>query len=193
MNKLAIVGHSFVARLEDSLQGSKIRTIFPYGKDLGLDADVKYFGLRGATTKTYLNSREMVSCELFRPTRVFVQVGGNDISKNSTVISVCEGIRDIVEHLLRIDSVNAVIIGSIFPRRKPRGVSEDYYYNEARKINNFLERHYADHSRVYFWKLRGLQLPKKNIFINDGVHLNDDATATYARQIRMALKCDSIK
>jgi uridine kinase len=35
--------------------------------------------------------------------------------------------------------------------------------------------------------------PKKNIFIVDGIHLNEDAMIKYAAQVRMAVKCDNFR
>jgi hypothetical protein len=35
--------------------------------------------------------------------------------------------------------------------------------------------------------------PKKNIFIVDRVHLNEDAMIKYAAQLRMAVKCDDFR
>jgi Rad3-related DNA helicase len=35
--------------------------------------------------------------------------------------------------------------------------------------------------------------PKKNIFIVDEVHLNEDAMIKYAAQVRMTVKCDDFR
>ncbi|KAK3089986.1 hypothetical protein FSP39_008242 [Pinctada imbricata] len=185
-HRIAIVGHSFVARLEESLKSDNI----PLDTSLGLPScNVKYFGLRGATTQKLIRSNELIECENFRPDTVFIQCGGNDISPDSTVVTVVEGIRDLVDKLQTIDSVKLVIIGSLFPRAKPRYMTKETYNSEMCKINSFLEKHYSPHSNVHFWRIRGLQNPKWNIFLNDGVHLNDKATKMYAFQVKMAVGC----
>lgn len=73
MERITILGHSFVARLEqDLLMDGQLQ----FNKDLDLPSNymVKFFGLRGATTHRILYSGQFQDCEEFHPTRVFLQM-----------------------------------------------------------------------------------------------------------------------
>lgn len=67
MERITILGHSFVARLEqDLLMDGQLQ----FNKDLDLLSNymVKFFGLRGATTHRILYSGQFQDCEEFHPT-----------------------------------------------------------------------------------------------------------------------------
>jgi hypothetical protein len=85
-----------------------------------------------------------------------------------------------------------MIIGSIFYRSKPRGITSDEYNSKVDQLNRFLHHYFQDSEKVNFWQIRGLMRPKKNILV-DGVHLNEDALIKYAAQVRMAVKCDDFR
>ena len=85
-----------------------------------------------------------------------------------------------------------MIIGSIFYRSKPRGITSDEYNSKVDQLNRFLHHYFQDSEKVNFWQIRGLMRPKKNILV-DGVHLNEDAMIKYAAQVRMAVKCDDFR
>ena len=96
-------------------------------------------------------------------------------------------------HRLIAGGVQHIIIGSIFYRSKPRGITSDEYNSKADQLNRFLHHYFQDNENVNFWQIRGLMRPKKNNFIVDGVHLNEDAMIKYAAQVRMAVKCDDFR
>jgi hypothetical protein len=58
--------------------------------------------------------------------RVFLQIGGNDIRKNTTYVDVFKGIRSVVDRLIT-GGVRHIIMGSILYRSKPRGITSDEY------------------------------------------------------------------
>ena len=122
--------------------------------------------------------------------RVFLQIGGNNIRKNTTYVDVFKGIWSVVDRLIA-GGVQHIIISSIFYRGKPRGITSDEYNSKADQLNRFLHHYFQDSKKVNFWQIPGLMRRKKNIFIVEGVHLNEDAMIKYAAQVRMAVKCES--
>ena len=91
---VALLGHSFIGRLHTAVLDSN----FPSNSNLNQDiVDVHYFGRSGATTKTLLSSRHIQDCIECKPVRVFLQIGGNDIRKNTTYVDVVKGIRFVVD------------------------------------------------------------------------------------------------
>lgn len=131
---VALLGHSFIGRLHTAVLDSN----FPFNSDLNQDIfDVHYFGRSGATTKTLLSSRHIQDCIECKPVRVFLQISGNDIRKNTTYVDVFKGIRFVVDRLIA-GGVQHIIIGSIFNRSKPRGITSDEYNSKADQLNRFL-------------------------------------------------------
>ena len=102
-----------------------------------------------------------------------------------------KGIQSVVYRLIA-GGVQHIIIGSIFYRSKPRGITSDEYNSTADQLNQFLLHYFQDSKKVNFWQIRRLMRPKKNILV-DGVHLNEDALIKYAAQVRMAVKCDDFR
>ena len=75
---VAFLGHSFIGRLHTAVLDPN----FPFNSDLNQDIfDVHYFGRSGATL---LSSRHIQDCIECKPVRVYLQIGGNDIRKNTT-------------------------------------------------------------------------------------------------------------
>jgi hypothetical protein len=95
-------------------------------------------------------------------------------------------------NVIKRDTKWVIIIGNIFYRSKPRGITSDEYNSKVDQLNRFLHHYFQDSEKVNFWQIRGLMRPKKNILVN-GVHLNEDALIKYAAQVRMAVKCDDFR
>lgn len=97
------------------------------------------------------------------------------------------GIQNILEVLLEIKSVEIVYIGSLFQRLDT--MQQPMFNSLVDKINLRLRKCYSNSTNIIFWNLRGLVKPKKHIWLNDGIHLNKEATRTYLLQIRLAVNC----
>lgn len=192
MERNAILRHSFVTRLEQDL---RMDGQLQFNTDLDLPSNymVKFFGLRGATTHRILYSGQFQDCEKFHPTRVFLQIGTNDIGSALSNIDVIQGIRRVVDSLLSFSDVKRVIVGSLFQRTNPRGLTAEDYNSRVDQINIFLQRFYAESKSVHFWGIRGLMRPTWDISTSDGIHLNLSATRKYAALIRMAVKCEQFR
>lgn len=194
MERIAILGHSFVARLEQDLADGHIEGLHA---NLGLPENftVKYFGVRDSTLNNLLNSKEFEECKAFHPTKVFLQIGEDDVGHTtSTIMDIVQAIRIVVGcSLLAFDSLKYVVIGSLFRRNKSRGLTAEDYNFKVHKINLFLQKFYSANRIVQFWNTRGLMVPKWDIWTADGTRLNQTATRKYYLQIRMAMKCEKYR
>lgn len=191
MERIAILGHSFVARLEQDLSGGHFDGLHA---DLGLPENftVKYFAVRDSTLNNLLNSKEFEECKAFHPTKVFLQIGEDDVGlATSTIRDIIQAIRIVVGcSLLAFDSLKYVVIGSLFRRNKSRGLTVEDYNFKVHKINLFLQKFYSANRIVQFWNTRRLMVP---IWTADGTSLNQTATKKYYSQIRMAMKCEKYR
>ena len=82
-----------------------------------------------------------------RPDVVFLQVGGNDILKESSPALILVRMKRLVSVLLEKYHVSTVIVGSVFCRRKPRGLSRRAYDRKKQKINKFLSKEFGTSKR----------------------------------------------
>ncbi|OWF34983.1 hypothetical protein KP79_PYT23805 [Mizuhopecten yessoensis] len=95
--------------------------------------------------------------------KVFLQVAGNEISAMSTLEGI---VGNIDQRVLEKPDPPTIIIGSIFYRYRPRGMTATDYNIKVEALNEALARKYRQHPKVHFW-LRRL---KRSDFV-DGVHL----------------------
>ena len=191
MERVAVIGHSYVSRLEQEIENGKLGI----NRNLNLPPNyhVRFFGLRGATTSSLLNSSKLQDCRDYKPTKIFLQIGGNDINQHDRSVDVIQGIRNVIVSLQAFGNVRQIIVGSLFQRRKARGMSADHYNLQVDIINSSLKKLYDSSRKVHFWTICGLVKPAWDIWTADGVHLNEVATKQYSRQIRMAVKCDNFR
>ena len=175
---LAIIGHSFVRRIADH-------------ELLAFKHEDLHVGLGGATVKTLAESYELIQLMLCRPKRIFIQIGGNDIKKDTTSDQIFKDITEFVDHLKEC-GVTQIIVGSLFPRFQPRRMTYHQYESQRKEINLKLSGKYAKSTVITFWKRRGLVNPPRSAF-TDGVHLTKKFEHIYARQIKLALFCNTFK
>ena len=64
---------------------------------------------------------------------MFLQIGGNNIRKNTIYFDVFKGIWSVVDRLIA-GGVQHIIIGSIFYRSKPRGITSDEYNSKVDQL-----------------------------------------------------------
>ncbi|OWF45166.1 hypothetical protein KP79_PYT23628 [Mizuhopecten yessoensis] len=169
-----IASKSFVTRLE------RART--------GLLDDVLFFGKGGATSISLIHSDVFKKFMATDVSKVFLQVAGNDIPAMSTLEGIVGNIDQLVRRILEKPDPPTIIIGSIFYRYRPRGMTATDYNIQVEALNEDLARKYRQHPKVHFWSLRGLRPLKRSDFV-DGVHLNRTITWRFARQVRLALFC----
>lgn len=171
----AVIGHSFIARIQDHYF-------------LKFDSIPTYFlGLRGSTTRRLLRSDRLEEIMLSnRPTRIFLQIGGNDIGPTSTAYRVYKDIKNLINELKTVDSVKRIVVGCLFKRYKPRGMSSGEYEQQRVDVNRLLKERYEGDSIVTFCDLHGLCDLDRDAF-PDGVHLDEAFHDAYAGSIRLAL------
>ena len=133
--KALVLGHSFIKRLRRWMRSN--------GRSMSTRKhDVHLYGVRGRTiAKTYYNDLKVVRRKC--PDVVFLQVGGNDILKDSPPTLILVRMKRLVSVLLEKYHVSTVIVGSVFCRRKPCGLSRRAYDRKKQKINKFLSKEFG--------------------------------------------------
>jgi lysophospholipase L1-like esterase len=149
--------------------------------------DVHLYGVGGRTiAKTYYNDLKVVRRK--RPDVVFLQVGGIDILKDSSPTLILVRMKRMVSMLLEKYHVFTVIVGPVFCRRKPWGLSRRAYDRKKQKINKFLSKEFGTSKRgkkSFFFPNKFF---KEKYFNRDGIHLNHDGNRCFYNSIEKALR-----
>ena len=174
--KALVLGHSFIKRLR--------RWMRINGRSMSTRKhDVHLYGVGGRTiAKTYYNDLKVVRRK--RPDVVFLQVGGNDILKESSPTLILVRMKRLVSVLLEKYHVSTVIVGSVCCRRKPWGLSRRAYDRKKQKINKFLSKEFGTSKRgkkSFFFPHKFF---KEKYFDRDGIHLNQDGNRCFYNSIK---------
>ena len=187
--RYAVIGHSYINRLHQHLLQRRYDR-FPGRRtnvNLDLGSTVLWKGIRGGTVPTILHQLE--SCLSNRPTRVFLQVGSNEIRRPLTAEQVVARILGLVNELKR-RGVQSVFVGKLVGRSK---VSRSQYtpkeYNAiVREVNMELRRLCEHTTGIFYWPHKGIM--HKNLKAHDGVHFvpGGRGELKFYRSIRQALR-----
>jgi hypothetical protein len=180
--KALVLGHSFIKRLRRWMR-SNGRSMFTRKHDVHL------YGVGGRTiAKTYYKDLKVVRRKL--PEVVFLQVGGNDILKDSspTLILVIFKMKRLVFVLLEKYHVSTVIVGSVCCRRKPWGLRRREYKRKKQKIKKFISKEFGTSKRGRKSFFFPHKLFKEKNFDRIGIHLNQDGNRCFYNSIEKALR-----
>lgn len=97
-----------------------------------------------------INAKSMFEeATLFFPTKVFLQVGDNDINMTSAVAEVVSGIQEIVIKISSIKSVKKIVIGNLFRKIISENMFPSKYNSMVCDINTNLQKFYSDRSITF--------------------------------------------
>ncbi|ESO96219.1 hypothetical protein LOTGIDRAFT_239367 [Lottia gigantea] len=159
--KVAIVGHSFVRRLEEFSRDIK-EPVHP-------EHEISFHGKGGSKLDNIFG----LINELPKETKlVFIQSGGNDLSPHTSANDVAKKMLKVAERIIQVREI-PVIVGTVFIRPNPRYQTPEDYDKMRIKINKEF-RGMVQHKRKivvgchekFFRKLRC------SYMLEDGVHLN---------------------
>lgn len=160
MSKTALLRDSYVKRLGRFCDGF-----------LGISGECRFYGVGGMRADSVI---QRVLCELmdFHPETVFVCLGGNDISVNSSPRQTFEDIVNVVSILSENGHKN-VYISEIITRgqfSKPPGLTKEIFDKKGKVINKQLRKKYGR----FFVTFSDIHFPEH--YDADKVHLNTKGT-----------------
>lgn len=157
MAKVALVGSSYVSRLEKFCEG-----------DLKIPGEVKFFGVSGMRADN-IPQNKINEILIFKPDIVIILVGGNDICDNSSPNDIVKNIKNLVDEL-KENAVQFIYVSEILPRGKFKYSVEltiERFNSQKKKINKKLQN-FANASVI---SMKKIKYPED--YIRDCVHLND--------------------
>ncbi|KAK6166268.1 hypothetical protein SNE40_023006 [Patella caerulea] len=160
--KVAILGHSFVRRLEEFSRDTREK-VHP-------EHDISYHGRSGSQIENIFSMIDDIpeSTHL-----VFIQSGGNDINPKKRPASIASAMVRLAERIVHSRGI-PVLIGSVFVRPKPRYQTAEDYDKDRKELNSELKHILKYKTKIRLSKhekffRRG---PEKPHMLDDGVHLN---------------------
>jgi hypothetical protein len=133
MVKFAVFGSSFVARLNTFCTG-----------DMKIPVECNFFGLGGMKAENVSDSL-LVKLRLYAPDVVFIHIGANDISKDSSCKTICENIQSLVDEIYKAVA-KVVFIGEICQRgnftKAPGLTFQTYNKNKNSTKQDITETHW---------------------------------------------------
>lgn len=166
--KVLVLGHSFVRRLQSDLEGA-----FDARADRSFNlegtATVQLFGVGGRTVPK-LRRLDLHVVRRLAPEIVILEIGTNDLSsvKPETVGS---SIEELVLSILANPSVNVVGVCHVIPRGVAFEGWEEFL-RRAEILNDYLSVVLQPISNAFCWTHRDFSSPYKDVYLEDGVHVN---------------------
>lgn len=190
-----VLGHSFIRRFH-RLVNNPCEVDFPVNLDLS-ECLVKYYGFGGMLIDDLFAERVVGAVKLHRPNVVILQIGGNDLSaQSSQAITLARRLVDFAIVLRDTYNVQAVIINEPFWRYKSwscrspgrQGLFDPLVY-DCRRIQ-FIDYlvHVVEHEpniRLWYHTRFVLSVPSV-CFLPDGVHLTKSGNRRFYRMLRAA-------
>lgn len=131
MARVALTGSSYISWLQR----------FCYS-DLKVPCETKFFGVSGMRANN-IPRRTIDEIKKFKPTLVFILVGGNDIDDQSIPNEISNNICNFVDEL-KTSGVQFIYVLEILPRGKfkySKALTIDRYNAQMQKINKKLRLH----------------------------------------------------
>lgn len=164
-----IFGSSFVRRLQNYVNS-----------DIHCPGTTHFKGISGLRTDR-LPTNLLSNCTALNPDVVFIHVGGNDITVESTPREIFCRLMNIVEVFYKA-GCKRVVVGEILERgdvSKSPGLTVSNYKRQKRKLNTLLQKRLGDD----FIQFRDMQYPRD--FCGDGVHLSTEPKNTSSKSTGM--------
>ena len=177
--RVLIIGHSFVHRLKTFVQ--KKRHMQAFSSLRGM-ADIYFHGVGGRTIAKFRKFDFNVVRQLV-PDVIIVQLGSNDLVELSPQ-TVGSELESLVRELYEIDSVQFVVVGQVLRRHTPNSVE---YNCKVGKLHQYLKVVLEPLPFCYYWRHRGFWKSKSELYLPDGVHLNNLGNYKFMRSIRGAV------
>ena len=193
---ILIYGHSFIRNLGYVVENGQN----PNWVNLGLAHEkfrIHFYGVGGGTlapgANCMLNAKHMsASLGKYSPSIVFMQLGGNDLSRSDCVPeTLAKHIVSAAAVMIESYGVSQVVIGQLLSRfYSPTSKYFRPHYNSlVVRVNTEIDRLVSNMGRqdIRFWRHRGFWKDPYSLIEDDGVHLNADGMYKYAQSVRVGV------
>ena len=177
--RVLIIGHSFVHRLKAFVLKKRHMQAF---SSLNGIADIYFHGVGGCRIAKFRKFNFHVMRQLV-PDVIILELGSNDLVELSPQ-TVGSDLERLVPELREIDSAQFVVVGQVLRRPTPNSVE---YNCKVGKLHQYLKVVLEPLPFWYYWRHRGFWKSKSELYLPDGVHLNNLGNYKFMRSIRGAV------
>ena len=193
-----VLGASYVRRLKERIEKQEKG----FETNLGLnECTVRFKGIGGRTVQNVVDD-DIETVEILRSDIVILNIASNDLCRRGqTVQKVTKRILFLIDRLSFDKGVKFVVFNMVlFRKKRPHVVRGRHscqqkkciYLHEYNKkvsdLNSLLQSTLCYRSDAIFWTLRRLRFPTENVYLQDGVHLNQRGDRRLYYNMRAAVQ-----
>ena len=170
--RILVIGHSFVWRLNKFITEST-RPCIDRHFCLTDAASISFHGIGGRTVDR-LRDSDLHAVFSFKPTLLILEIGSNDLcDPNLAVPDLAANILRLIKTFHITYQVPYIIVSQVLRRRRPP-IMTPSYNNRVPHLNNVLHNLLKQVPFATLWFHLDLIRATTNVFLPDGVHLNDN-------------------
>ena len=178
-----VFGHSFVRRFGEFIDNSQPNDLYCRDLQLVHTCEVEIFGTRGRTVDKTIRF-DLNTIRGTAPNVVVLEMGSNDACEDSDAETIVSSLVALTELLISECKLQFIVVCHILRRKHPP--FEDYN-DRVHKINSFVSEALRHIKRAKFWRHRGLIDPSADIYLADGIHLNEGGNRALYKSYRGAI------
>ena len=174
--KVLILGHSFVRRHNQFITiQARHNTDFALDFKVSDECTVCMLGIGGRTVDKMVRL-DLPTIRDMAPDIVILKLGSNDLCDTTS-----DAETTFVELLYHQCSVRYIMVCEVIPRSNH---PFPYYNDKVDSLNRYLVKGLANAPFAGVWRHGGLYHPTVNIYLPDGIHLNDYGNKALYRSYR---------
>ena len=177
-------GHLFLRRFSEFIDNSQPNDLYHRDLQLVHTCDVEICGTGGRTVDKTIRF-ELNTIRGTAPNAVVLQMGSNDAcEKDSEAETIASSLVALTELLISEWKLEFIVVCQILPRKRP---PFEEYNDRVRQINTLVREVLLHIKRAKFWRHRGLIDPSTDIYLADGIHLNEGGNRALYKSYRGAI------
>ena len=177
--RILILGHSFIRRLAEFLQKRGHEHLMAKLSSLG---SISFHGVGGSTIAK-VRKFDLSIIRRLSPDIIVLELGSNDLTKLPAQ-TVGSELEILVRYLYDEFYVKSIVVGQVIRRHSPQCAA---YNVKVTKLHLYLKAVLEPIPYCIYWRHRGFWNPRGNIYLPDGVRLNDLGNLKLFRSIRGAV------
>ena len=179
-----VFGHSFVRRFGEFIDNSQPTDL--YSRDLQLvhTCEVEIFGIGGRTVDKTIRF-DLNTIRGTAPNVIVLEMGSNDAcERDSDAETIASSLVALTGLLISECKPQFIVVCQILPRKQP---PFEEYNDRVRQINTLVSEALLHIKQAKFWRHCDLIDPSADIYLADGINLNEGGNRALYKSYREAI------
>ena len=179
-----VFGHSFVHRFGKFIDNRQPNDLYRQDLQLVHTCEVKIFSTGGCTVDKTIRF-DLDAIRGITSNVVVLEMGSNDIcDTDSDAETIASSLVALTELLISEYKLQFIVVCQILPRKHPPFKECN---DRVCQINALVSEALRHIKRAKFWRHRGLIYPSADIYLVDGIHLNEGGNRALYKSYRGAI------